>query len=200
MKKKGFSSAIPIGWFRRRNLKIIFFLVFLPPTPSFFFDHHPHSYRMGEKIPHSPSPWLFQIVFIDIIWKTNYLKISNWNISNKHRQNLIKLAPYLEHILLNKAKVIESFSVGVYSRILINKIDKIGLTLTMFLGFQKFKTAFPGLFTSFPILLKHRLLLYSAKWLFQIVFIDIVWKTNFFKISNWNISNKHQQNFIKLSP
>ena len=64
---------------------------------------------------------------------------------------MIKLAPYLEHILLNKAKVIESFSVGVYSRILINKIDKIGLTLTMFLGFQKFKTAFPGFFNNFPL-------------------------------------------------
>jgi len=64
---------------------------------------------------------------------------------------LIKLAPYLEHILLNKEKVIESFSVGVYSRILINKIDKIGLTLTMFLGFQKFRTAFPCLFNNFPI-------------------------------------------------
>jgi hypothetical protein len=41
--------------------------------------------------------------------KTNYFKISNCNISNKQRQNLIKLAPYLEHILLYKAKVIESF-------------------------------------------------------------------------------------------
>ena len=57
----------------------------------------------------------------------------------------------VEHILLNKAKVIESFSVGVYSRILINKIDKIGLTLTMFWDFQKFKTAFPGLFNNFTI-------------------------------------------------
>jgi hypothetical protein len=47
--------------------------------------------------------------------------------------------------------VIESFSFGVYSRILINKIDKIGLTLTMFVGYQKFKTVFPGLFNSFPI-------------------------------------------------
>ena len=54
--------------------------------------------------------------------------------------------------LLDKAKVIESFSVGVYSRILINKIDKIGLTLTiLFSGFQKFKTAFPGLFNNVPI-------------------------------------------------
>jgi hypothetical protein len=53
--------------------------------------------------------------------------------------------------LLNKAKVIESFSVGVYSRILINKIDKIGLTLTMFLSFQKFKTTFPCFFNNFPI-------------------------------------------------
>ncbi len=95
---------------------------------------------------------LFQIVFIDIVGKTNYFKISYWNISNKHRQNLIKLAPHLKHILLNKAKVIESFSFGVYSRILINKIDKIGLALTMFVGYQKFKTAFPGLFNSFPIL------------------------------------------------
>ena len=64
---------------------------------------------------------------------------------------MIKLAPYLEHILLNKANVIESFSFGVYSRILINKIHKIRLTLTMFVGFQKFKTAFPGSFSSFPI-------------------------------------------------
>jgi hypothetical protein len=64
---------------------------------------------------------------------------------------LIKLAPYLEHILLNKAKVIESFYVGVYCRILINKIDKIGLTLTMFVGYQKIKTAFPGLLNSYPI-------------------------------------------------
>jgi hypothetical protein len=97
------------------------------------------------------AKWLFQIVFIDIVWKTNYFKISNWNISNKHRQNLINLAPYLDHILLNKAKVIESFSFGVYSWILKNKIDKISLTLTMFVGYQKFKTAFPGLFNSFPI-------------------------------------------------
>jgi hypothetical protein len=64
---------------------------------------------------------------------------------------LIKLAPYLEHILLNKAKVMESFSFGVNSRILINKIDKLSLTLTMFVEYQKFKTAFPGLFNSFPI-------------------------------------------------
>ena len=47
--------------------------------------------------------------------------------------------------------MIESFFFGVYSRILINKIDKIGLTLTMFLGFQKFKTAFPGLLNNVPI-------------------------------------------------
>jgi hypothetical protein len=45
---------------------------------------------------------------------------------------LIKLAPYLKHTLLKKTKVIESFSFCVYSRILKNKIDKIGLTLTMF--------------------------------------------------------------------
>ena len=64
---------------------------------------------------------------------------------------MIKLAPYLKHILLNKAKMIESFSFGFYSRILINNIDKIGLTLTMFVGYQKFKTAFPGLFNSFLI-------------------------------------------------
>ncbi len=70
---------------------------------------------------------------------------------------MIKLAPYLEHILLDKAdeiikdKVTESFSFGVYSRILINKLDKIGLTLTMFVGYQKFKTAFPGLCNSFEI-------------------------------------------------
>jgi hypothetical protein len=64
---------------------------------------------------------------------------------------LIKLAPYLEHILLNKAKVIESFSFCVFSRFLINKIDKIGLTLTVFVGYQKFKTAYPVLFNSFPI-------------------------------------------------
>ena len=64
---------------------------------------------------------------------------------------MIKLAPYLEHILLYKAKLIESFSFGVYSRILIDKIDKIDLTLTMFVGYQKFKTAFPGLFNRFPI-------------------------------------------------
>jgi hypothetical protein len=64
---------------------------------------------------------------------------------------LIKLAPYLKHILLKKEKVIESFSFGVYSRILINKIDKIGLTLTMIVGYQKFKTAFSDLFNSFPI-------------------------------------------------
>jgi hypothetical protein len=64
---------------------------------------------------------------------------------------LIKLAPYLENILLNKAKVIESFFFGVCSLILINKIDKIGLTLTMCVGYQKFKTAFPGLFKRFPI-------------------------------------------------
>jgi hypothetical protein len=63
---------------------------------------------------------------------------------------LIKLALYLEHILL-KAKVIESFYFGVYRSIFINKIDKIGSTLTMFVGYQKFKTAFPGLFNSFPI-------------------------------------------------
>jgi len=97
------------------------------------------------------TKWLFQIVFIGIVWKTNYFKISNWNISNKHRQNLIKLAPYFKRTLFNKAKVIESFSFGVYSRILINKIDKIGLTLTMFVGYHKFKTAFPGLFNSFPM-------------------------------------------------
>jgi hypothetical protein len=53
--------------------------------------------------------------------------------------------------LINKEKVVESFSFGVYSHILINKIDKIGLTLTMFVGNQTFKTAFPGLFNSFPI-------------------------------------------------
>jgi hypothetical protein len=64
---------------------------------------------------------------------------------------LIKLAPYLEHILLKKTRVIESFSFCVYSRILKNQIDKIGLTLTMFVGYQKFKAAFPGLFNSFPI-------------------------------------------------
>jgi hypothetical protein len=64
---------------------------------------------------------------------------------------LIKLAPYFEHKLINKANVIKSFSFGVYSLIFINKIDKIGLTLTMFVGYQKFKTAFPGLFNSFPI-------------------------------------------------
>jgi hypothetical protein len=64
---------------------------------------------------------------------------------------LIKLAPYLEHILLNKAKGIESFSVGFYSRILINRIDKIGLILTMFLSIKKFKTAFPGFLNNFPI-------------------------------------------------
>ena len=29
--------------------------------------------------------------------------------------------------------------------------DKIGLTLTMFVEYQKFKTAFPGLFNSFAI-------------------------------------------------
>ncbi len=95
---------------------------------------------------------LFQIVLIDIVWKTNYFKISNWNIANKHRKNLIKLAPYFEQkTLTNKAKVIESFFFGVNSRILINKIDKISLTLTMFVGYQTFKTAFPGLFNSFPI-------------------------------------------------
>ena len=88
------------------------------------------------------AKWLFQIVFLDIVWKTNYFKISNWNISNKHRQNLIKLAPYLEHILLNKAKVIESFSVGVYSRILINKIDKIGSTLLWIPVTQKLQMIF----------------------------------------------------------
>ena len=97
------------------------------------------------------AKWLFQIVFIDIVWKTNYFKISNWNISNKHRQNLIKLAPYLEHILLNKTKVIESFYFRVYSFISKNKIDKISLTFTMFVKYQKFKTAFPGLFNSFII-------------------------------------------------
>jgi hypothetical protein len=65
---------------------------------------------------------------------------------------LIKLAPYFEQkTLTNKAKVIESFFFGVNSRILINKIDKISLTLTMFVGYQTFKTAFPGLFNSFPI-------------------------------------------------
>ena len=37
------------------------------------------------------------------------------------------------------------------SRILIKKIDKIGLTLTMFVEYQKFKTASPGLFNGFPI-------------------------------------------------
>jgi hypothetical protein len=63
----------------------------------------------------------------------------------------MKLAPYLEHILLNKAKVMELFSFGVNSRIFINKIDKLSLTLTMFVEYQKFKTAFPGLFNSFPI-------------------------------------------------
>ncbi len=47
--------------------------------------------------------------------------------------------------------MIESFYVGVYCRILINKIDKIGLTLTMFVGYQKIKTAFPGLLNSYPI-------------------------------------------------
>jgi hypothetical protein len=83
---------------------------------------------------------LFQIVFIDIVWKTNYFKISNWNISNKHWQNFIKLAPYLEHILLNERKVIESFYFRVYSFISKNKIDKISLTLTMFVKYQKFKT------------------------------------------------------------
>ncbi len=46
----------------------------------------------------------------------------------------------------------ESFSFGVNSRILINKIDKLSLTLTMFVEYQKFNTAaFPGLFNSFPI-------------------------------------------------
>jgi hypothetical protein len=64
---------------------------------------------------------------------------------------LIKLAPHLKYTLLNKAKVIESFSFGVYSRILINKIDKIILTLTMFVGYKKLKTAFHGFFNSFPI-------------------------------------------------
>ncbi len=38
-----------------------------------------------------------------------------------------------------------------YSCILINKIDKICLTFNMFVGYQKFKTAFPGLFNSFSI-------------------------------------------------
>jgi hypothetical protein len=38
--------------------------------------------------------------------------------------------------------MIESISFVVYSCILKNKIDKISLTLTMFVGYQKFKTAF----------------------------------------------------------
>jgi len=129
------------------------------------------------------TKWLFQIVFIGIVWKTNYFKISNWNISNKHRQSLIKLAPYLEHISLNKAKVIESFSFGVYSRILINKIDKIGLTLTMFVGYQKFKTAFPGLFNSF--------LIHSEAWV-TAVFHQVIVSNSF----HWyRLKNKLFQNF-----
>ena len=45
-------------FFRRRNLKIIFFLVFLTKTtrPLLFFDHQPHSYTVGEKNSPSPSP------------------------------------------------------------------------------------------------------------------------------------------------
>jgi hypothetical protein len=80
------------------------------------------------------------------------------------------LAPYLEHTLLNKEKVIESFSFGVYSRILINKIDKIGLTLTMFVGYQKLKTAFPGLFNSFSI--------HSEAWV-TAVFHQVIFSNSF---------------------
>ena len=83
---------------------------------------------------------------------------------------MIKLAPYLKHTLLNKAKVIESFSFIVYSRILINKINKIGLTLTMFVGYQKFKTAFPGLFNSFSI--------YSEAWV-TAVFRQVIVSNSF---------------------
>ena len=129
------------------------------------------------------AKWLFQIVFIDIVWKTNYFKISNWNISNKQWQNLIKLAPYLEHISLNKAKVIESFSFDVYSCNLKNKIDKIGLTLTMFMGYQKFQTAFPGLFNSFPI--------HSEAWV-TAVFRQVIVSKRF----HWyRLKNKLFQNF-----
>ncbi len=129
------------------------------------------------------AKWLFQIVFIDIVWKTNYFKISNWNISKKQRQNLIKLAPYLDYILLYKEKVIESFSFGVYSRILINKIDNIDLTLTMFVGYQKFITAFPGLFNSFPI--------HSEAWV-TAVFRQVIVSYSF----HWyRLKNKLFQNF-----
>ena len=50
--------------------------------------------------------------------KKIYGKIFQWSL-----QDLIKRAPNLEHILLNKAKVIESFAFGVYRCILKNKID-----------------------------------------------------------------------------
>ncbi len=62
-----------------------------------------------------------------------------WSLSNMTRVHVDSGLPY---ILLNKAKVIESFSFGVYRCILKNKIDKISLTLTMFVGYHKFKTAF----------------------------------------------------------
>jgi hypothetical protein len=96
---------------------------------------------------------------------------------------LIKLAPYLKHTLLNKAKVIESFSFVVYSRILINKIYKIGLTLTMFVGYQKIKNAFPGLFNSFSI--------HSEAWV-TVVFHQVIVSNSF----HWyRLKNKLFQNF-----
>jgi hypothetical protein len=74
---------------------------------------------------------------------------------------------------------------GVYSCILKNKLDKIGLTLIMFEDTRNLKLRSLASSIAFQYILKHWLLLYSAKWLFQILFIDIVWKTNYFKISNW---------------
>jgi hypothetical protein len=95
------------------------------------------------------TKWLFQIVFIDIVWKTNYFKISNWNIS----KNTVRFGLNLHHTFriscLTRQKWFNHFFriIAVFW-----KLDRlIGLTLTMFVGYQKLKTAFPGLLNSFSI-------------------------------------------------
>ena len=159
-----------MGFFRNLKLRSLACLI----TSQYILKHGLLLYS---------AKWLFQIVFIHIVWKTNYFKISNWNISNKQWQNLIKLAPYLEHISLNKAKMIESFSFDEYSCILKNKIDIIGWTLTMFMGYQKFKTAFPGLFNNFPI--------HSEAW-DTAVFLQVIVSNSFYW---YRLKNKLFQNF-----
>ncbi len=99
----------------------------------------------------------------------------------------------LSPTLFNKAKVIESFSFSVYSRILINKIDKIGLRLTMFVGYQKFKTAFPGLFNSFSI--------HSEAWV-TAVFRQVTVSNSFhwYRLKNKELlRNKHNEILLEIA-